>query len=239
MARSPLRIPGTIARDLGAKIVLGKYKPGMVLEGEVAASEHRKVSRSAYREAVRILAAKGLVDSRPKMGTRVSDRAHWHLLDPDVLSWIFGSEPPEALVAALFELRRIVEPQAAALAARRRSKAQLDLMEAALSQMQAYTLKTEEGRLADQQFHATLLAASGNDFLVSLTSGIGAAVAWTTVFKQRRQSLRRDPMPDHYKVWRAVAARDAAGAHAAMMALLDLAFNDTANARWRNKKNVR
>lgn len=233
MARSVLRIPGTIARDLGVKIVSGKYRPGTVLEGEVAASLQRQVSRSAYREAVRILAAKGLVDSRPKMGTRVSERASWHLLDPDVLSWIFASDPDEALVAALFELRRIVEPEAAALAARRRSKAQLELMQDALGRMKAHTLKTEEGRLADQQFHATLLAASGNPFLVSLTSGIGAAVAQTTLFKQQRRPLRRDPLPDHEKVLRAVAARDAVVAHAAMMDLLDLALTDTAKARKR------
>lgn len=233
MARSSLRIPGTIARDLGIKIVSGKYRPGTVLEGEVAASVQRQVSRSAYREAVRILTAKGLVDSRPKKGTKVSERAGWHLLDPDVLSWIFAAEPDDALVEALFELRRIVEPEAAALAARRRTKAQMERMQDALTRMEEHTLKSEQGRLADQEFHATLLAAAGNAFLVSLTSGIGAAVAQTTLFKQQRRSLRRDPVPDHQKVLKAVAARDAAGAHAAMMDLLDLAFTDTAKARRR------
>lgn len=237
MARSVLRIPGTIARDLGVKIVSGRYRPGTVLEGEVAASLQRQVSRSAYREAVRILAAKGLVDSRPKMGTRVSARADWQLLDPDVLSWIFATEPDEALVAALFELRRIVEPEAAALAARRRSKAQLERMQDALARMQAHTLKTEQGRAADQEFHATLLEAADNPFLVSLTSGIGAAVAQTTLFKQQRRPLRRDPIPDHQKVLKAVAARDADAAHVAMMDLLDLAFTDTAKAR--KRKSVR
>lgn len=233
MARSSLRIPGTIARDLGVKIVSGKYRPGTVLEGEVAASLQRRVSRSAYREAVRILAAKGLVDSRPKKGTKVSARDGWHLLDPDVLSWIFAAEPDAALVEALFELRRIVEPQAASLAARRRTRAQLERMQDALARMEEHTLKSEQGRLADQEFHATLLAAAGNAFLVSLTSGIGAAVAQTTLFKQQRRSLGRDPIPDHRKVLKAVAARDAAGAHAAMMSLLDLAYTDTARARRR------
>ncbi len=80
-----LRIPGVIARDLGIKIVSCKIKPGTILEGEIAASDQRRVSRSAYREAVRILAAKGLVQPRPKMGTRVNERDAWHLLDPDVL----------------------------------------------------------------------------------------------------------------------------------------------------------
>ena len=89
-------------------IVSGRYKPGDLLNGEIAASDRLHVSRGAYREAVRILAAKGLVESRPKVGTRVSQQEHWHLLDPDVLAWIFEFEPAESLLTSLFELRRIV-----------------------------------------------------------------------------------------------------------------------------------
>ncbi|HZD53500.1 MAG TPA: GntR family transcriptional regulator, partial [Woeseiaceae bacterium] len=82
--RRALRLHGSIARDLGVLIVSGRYKPGELLNGEVSASDRLQVSRGAYREAVRILAAKGLVESRPKVGTRVSQPEHWHLLDPDV-----------------------------------------------------------------------------------------------------------------------------------------------------------
>ncbi len=115
--RGALRLHGTIARDIGVRIVSGKIAPGRVLEGEIEASERLKVSRTAYREAVRILAAKGLIESRPKLGTRVSEPHCWHLLDPDVISWIFTGTPDERLLRALFELRTIVEPAAAALAA--------------------------------------------------------------------------------------------------------------------------
>lgn len=226
-----LRIPGTIARDLGVLIVGGTYAPGAVLEGEVAASEQRHVSRSAYREAIRILAAKGLVDSRPKMGTRISDPGKWQLLDSDVLSWIFASEPSEALLTALFELRRIVEPSAAALAAKHRTPAQVERMELALARMEKFTLSREEGQLGDQEFHATLLASTANPFLISLTSGIEAALRQTALFKHQRLPVRRDPMPDHYAVLRAVTARDPAGAHAAMLELVDLAQVDTIRAR--------
>ena len=185
------------------------------------------LSRTAYREAVRILAAKGLVQSRPKIGTRVSAKNEWHLLDPDVLAWIFGSEPDEALLDGLFELRKIVEPEAAALAAVRRSEAHVVQMGEALEAMALHTLATEQGRRADQLFHAALLDASGNAFLSSLTSGVGAAVAWTTIFKQRVQPLRRDPIPDHRKVFDAVKAKDRTAAHAAMAHLVDLALLDT------------
>ena len=222
-----LRVHGRIARDVGIDIVTGRYQPGTVLTGEVAASDELKVSRTAYREAVRILAAKGLVQSRPKIGTRVSPVADWHLLDPDVLGWIFQHEPDPALLEALFELRRIVEPEAAALAARRRGDTHLAKMREALAGMEKHTLGTEAGRRADQDFHAALLDAAGNAFLASLTSGVGAAVAWTTVFKQRKGPLRRDALPDHHRVFDAVDAGDAPGAHRAMAELIDMAFHDT------------
>lgn len=229
--RKSLRLHGTIARDLGVAIVSGKYLPGDILNGEIAASDRLSVSRSAYREAVRILSAKGLVESRPKVGTRVSAQEHWHLLDPDVLGWIFEFEPDVSLITSLFELRKVVEPQAAALAASRRSKADLAAMAAALEGMAKHTLAAEEGRRADQDFHATLLRASGNVFLVSLTTGIGAAISWTTIFRQRESPLSRDPLPDHQRVYEAIAASDAKEAHAAMGHLIDLALLDTTNAR--------
>src|SRR5688572_1560608 len=119
--RKSLRLHGTIARDLGVLIVSGKYRPGEILNGEVAASDRLHVSRGAYREAVRILAAKGLVESKPKVGTRISQPERWHLLDPDVLAWIFEFEPDDTLLSSLFELRRVVEPHAASLAAKRRT----------------------------------------------------------------------------------------------------------------------
>jgi DNA-binding FadR family transcriptional regulator len=221
-----LRLHGTIARDLGMKIVSGEIKPGDILDGEIAASGLLNVSRTAYREAVRILSAKGLVSSRPKIGTRVSPREQWH-----VLGWIFRSEPDESLLDGLFELRRIVEPEAAALAAVRRSEAQVERMTVALEAMATHSLATEAGRAADREFHSALLEASNNAFLISMIPGVGAAVAWTTVFKQRQVPLRRDPIPDHRKVLDAVAAKDPAAAHAAMAHLVDLALFDTRHAR--------
>ena len=234
--RKALRLHGSIARDLGVRIVSGRYKPGHLLDNEIEASERLKVSRTAYREAVRILNAKGLVHSRPKVGTKVSDPESWHLLDPDVLSWIFELDPDETLLANLFELRKIVEPEAAALAAARRTQPQLDAMQRALQEMAQHTLTTEAGRLADREFHTVLLRASGNAFLISLTSGIAAAITWTTVFKHRKNRLSRDSLPDHQRVYEAIAAGDAKAAHKAMYTLIDLAFVDTKNARSSRKR---
>lgn len=229
--RPSLRIHGTIARDIGIQILSGGYRPGDVLKGEIDASDKLHVSRTAYREAVRILAAKGLVESRPKTGTRVSPKDKWHLLDPDVLSWIFEFEPDEHLLASLFELRKIVEPEAAALAAQRRTDAHVADLRDALEGMEKHTLATAEGQSADRNFHTALLDASNNPFLVSLNSGIGAAVAWTTIFKQRNSPLQRDPLPDHRRVFEAVAAKDAEAARNAMAHLVEMAFLDTTRAQ--------
>jgi DNA-binding FadR family transcriptional regulator len=224
--RRALRLHGSIARDIGVAIVSGRYRPGHILDGEVEASEQRRVSRTAYREAVRILAAKGLVHSRPRVGTRVSPLEEWHLLDPDVLSWVFTGEPAQEVIHGVFELRSIVEPAAAALAAMRRSQAHLDSMRRALDTMRLHTLHVEAGRAADKEFHAALLLATANPFIVSLTNGVTAAVSSLTELKQRIAPLKRDPIPDHLRVYDAIAAKDSEGARAAMAELIRLAIMD-------------
>jgi DNA-binding FadR family transcriptional regulator len=225
--RKSLRLHGSIAGEIGVLIVSGRYRPGHILDGEVEASEQRKVSRTAYREALRMLAAKGLVHSRPRVGTRVSPLEQWHLLDPDVLSWAFSGEPAPDVLHGLFELRSIVEPAAAALAATRRNQKQLDAMRRALDGMALHTLNSADGRLADKEFHAALLGATANPFIVSLTNGVTAAVNALTEFKQRIAPLKRDPVPDHFRVYDAIAAKDADAARIAMTELIRLAIMDT------------
>jgi len=226
-----IRIPNKIAADIGARIVAGRLKPGTILDGEIEASGQRQVSRSAYREAVLILTAKGMVHSRPKIGTRVTELDQWHLLDPDVLAWMFAKEPQRELLGSLFELRKFVEPEAAALAAERRTLEQLNRMGSALEVMAQQTLHTERGRVADKVFHAALLSASANPFLVSLSSSVTAAIAWSTLFKDRTQRLKRNAIPDHIKVHEAIAARNPGAARAAMTELIDLAFFDATQLR--------
>jgi DNA-binding FadR family transcriptional regulator len=214
------RLHGAIARNLGIAIVSGTHQPGDILGNEIELSEQLAVSRSAYREAIRILSAKGLVESKPRTGTRVLPMERWSLLDPDVLSWFFASEPSEVIVNGLFELRMIVEPAAAALAAARRSDEELARMRIALETMERKTLKTEAGQSADRDFHQAILVATGNPPLISLASTIGASVRWTTHYKQRKRRLPPDPMPEHWAVFEAIAASDPEGARSAMQALV-------------------
>ncbi|MBC2667325.1 FadR family transcriptional regulator [Novosphingobium flavum] len=221
------RLHGALAHKLGTAILSGQYAPGDVLPGEVVFAEELKVSRGAYREAIQVLTAKGLVASRPKAGTRVQPRDRWNLLDPEVLAWAFAGEPDVTFVRDLFELRSIIEPAAARLAALRRSKEDVRIMREALAGMRRHMLTTEAGRAADRDFHDAILRATGNQALIVLSASIGAAVHWTTQFKQRSRELPRNPIPEHARVFDAIAAGDGEAAAEAMSLLVDLALEDT------------
>lgn len=220
------RLHHTMARNLGIAILSGVYKPGDNLGGEIDRSEALGVSRTAYREAIRIVMAKGLVESRPKAGTHVTPRKNWNLLDPDVLDWMFSGQPDEQFIHDLFELRGVVEPAAAAFAAERHTAEHLGALDRALAGMREHGLSNSEGQEADQEFHTTILEAANNEALASLASTVGAAVRWTTMFKHIHSANPRDPLAEHIRLRDAIATRDPDFASATMRELLSLALHD-------------
>lgn len=229
--RKPLRIHQAVAQQIGIAILAGDYRPGENLEGEIEQSLAMGVSRTPYREAIRTLIAKGLLESRPRAGTQVTPRHRWNLLDPDILAWMFMGKPDARFIDDLFELRGLIEPAAAALAAARRTEEQLDVMAAALDGMAQHGLATPAGQNADREFHRALLEATHNEALASLSSSVGAAVQWTTHYKHRASDSPRDPLPEHRAVFDAIAAADPPAARTAMADLLRVALNDMASAR--------
>ncbi len=225
------RLNAAIADWLGGLIVSGRLPPGGPVPREMVFCSEAGVSRSAYREAMRMLAAKGLVASRPRTGTRVTAHAAWNFLDPDVVRWFFAQgDPPEYFLQGLYELRDVVEPQAAALAAARCSCADLGAFEAALDGMARHRIGSPAWRAADSDFHHTLLRATGNLVLTSLASGICAAVNHTTEYKYRNLVRDRDPLVEHRAVFELIARRDAEGARAEMARLVSLAREETSMA---------
>ena len=221
------RLRESLAQQLAVQILSGTLPEGHAFPGEVEYAAQLGISRSALREAFRSLAAKGLVEGRPKAGTRVTPRRLWSLLDPDLLAWQFKAVPGVKFLHDLFELRMIVEPGAAALAAVRRSEAQVRQMAQALQCMAEQGLATEAGRHADQQFHMVMLEATQNDTIIALSSSIMSAIAWTTLYKQRNRALPRDPVPEHRALFETIARADAGLAHEAMAELIRLALRDT------------
>jgi DNA-binding FadR family transcriptional regulator len=225
-AAKSLPIHQALARELGIAILSGTYQPGDCFGGEIEQSEAHGVSRTAYREAMSILTAKGLLESRPKAGTHVTPRRQWHLLDPEVLEWMFAGTPDMGFIRDLFELREVIEPAAAALAAVRRDDSHVDRMDAGLAGMREHGLATAEGQAADEEFHTALLEATHNQALSSLTMSVAAAIRWTTRFKQMQRQHPRDPLPEHVALRDEVAARSPDRAEAAMHELLRLALAD-------------
>jgi DNA-binding FadR family transcriptional regulator len=224
--KRPIAIHDAVAHDLGIAIVSGELQPGDLIPGEEKFSADHGISRSAYREAVKLLAGKGLVYSRSRSGTRVSPREAWNMLDLDILAWIFEAGPTTEFINGIFELRRIVEPEAAALAARRRVGRELAGMGHALEEMQRWGLRTIQGRAADERFHALILQATRNEPLIALSSSIAAAVKWTSKFAREDGHQLRDPMPDHFAVFDTLVAGDAKAAREAMRQLVENASAD-------------
>ncbi len=157
----------SLANEIGQRIVRGDYAPGTILPNEAQWSQEFDISRSAVREAIKMLMAKSLLASRPKIGSRVEPRERWNLLDRDVLAWYAAAPDREAFLKSVQEFRHIIEPEAAALAATRRTDAQMAEISDACRVMGRAT-SLEERTDADTRFHLAILQASGNDLMVPL-----------------------------------------------------------------------
>lgn len=215
-----------LARTLALEIVRGVRKPGDILPSELDMSVTLSISRTAVRDAFRTLAAKGMVEPRSKRGTCVTEKSKWSLLDPDLMDWMFASDPAPDLVRNLFEMRLIIEPAVAALAAQRRKETHLDDMLSALNTMDRATLTTDTGQQADKDFHAALMAAACNDQLASLNASIGASIALSTQYKVEHDILGNDPVGAHRAVYNAIERRDPIEAKWLMEALIRQAMVD-------------
>ncbi|MDP2565672.1 FadR/GntR family transcriptional regulator [Pseudoalteromonas marina] len=138
-----------LTHDLGFAIVRGVYPVSEGLPSEADLCIKYNVSRSATREAVKMLSAKGLISSRPKQGIRVLPESSWNMFDTDVLRWILSSKPSLSLLKEFTQVRVALEPQAAAL---------------------------DDPLEADIAFHTSILVASNNRFFVQLTEFISTAL---------------------------------------------------------------
>jgi DNA-binding FadR family transcriptional regulator len=222
------RLFGQVAERLGIAIISGEYRAGELLPNEDRLKGEISVSRTAYREAVKILTAKGLVEARPRSGTRVAPRSGWNLIDPDVLAWHLAGDPNEEFIRDLFELRRIVEPGAARLAALRRSDADLARIDAALEAMTSEKPYSEANIRADVRFHEAIFAASHNRSLDCLANVVISTIQWSMLLQSRKAALAFDvALSDHRRVRGAIAAKDADQAEAVMTTLVLDALRDT------------
>jgi GntR family transcriptional regulator, galactonate operon transcriptional repressor len=202
---------------LGGRIVGGDFKPGDTLPNEAELCRILGASRSVVREAVKSLASKGLLESRTRIGTRVLPSAHWNLLDVDVLGWRYASMPRPQFFRELFEIRRMIEPQAAALAAERAVDTDIEAIANAYREMQAAEHDSEAAIDADIRFHRAILAAGHNDLLLQM----GALISAGLLVSFRISSESFDAvLPQHGRVLDAIRRRNAEVARAEMDRLI-------------------
>ncbi len=221
---------GHVVQVLGQRIVSGAIKQGEVLPPEATMAEEMEVSRTSLREAMKVLSAKGLVEARPKVGTRVRDARFWSQLDADVLAWRCASMPTADFVQKLSEMREIIEPAAAASAASHRTVTQLKRMQVAFDAMEA-SHDPESWTSADIDFHEAILAATGNELLISLFSVIETALSSYFTMSALTAVNFKYSLPQHRAVLQAIREKDAEAAQKAMLKVISDTRENLSNKR--------
>lgn len=209
-----------IVQDIGMGIVGGQWQPGDKLPAEAALCEEYAVSRPVLREATRVLVAKGLVFSKPRVGTVVKPRGDWHLLDPDVLHWLMQSTPQHDFFAMITHVRAIIEPAAAALAAQHASHEDIAAIAEAYQRMEA-SGSADSLLQPDLDFHARIADATHNALLTHLCNMLSAALREALQYSNQRPNSHEFALPRHKAILTAIENRDALGARQAALVQLD------------------
>jgi DNA-binding FadR family transcriptional regulator len=213
---------GMVTQALAVDILSGRFPSGEVLPCEDDLLRRFGVSRTALREALKTLAAKGLIHPKARVGTRVLPESAWHMFDPNIIGWRLQAGMDKGFMRHLFEIRFAIEPAAAVLACQRRSAEALTGLAAILDDMAREPHNVEQFVAVDLMFHKAILAASGNPLMHS----IGAVIEAALHAALRRSAPTDDPqrlaasVAKHRRIYEAIAARDEAAASAAMMAVI-------------------
>ncbi|MGO3740683.1 FadR/GntR family transcriptional regulator [Kerstersia sp.] len=210
---------GQVVHELGRRIAAGRYAPGTALPSEEELALELSVSRTALREATKVLVAKGLLDVKPRLGMRVRPLETWNLLDPDILAWRAAAGLSLEFLRQLAEVREVLEPGVAALAARKRTPEQLRRIEHAYALMEG--AKDQHAWVeADLAFHRAVLTAGGNAMLNTLVSLIEMVLEGVLVLNAKHASSFNLSLPEHGQVCAAIARQDEVAAHKAMLGML-------------------
>jgi DNA-binding FadR family transcriptional regulator len=223
MSDKPLSTHEQIARSIGMEILGGKFLPGDALPSESELLKRFRVSRTVLREVYKTLAAKGLLVSKTRVGTRVQDVSQWNLFDSDVLSWKLGLGFTAKLRDDLAEIRRAIEPRAAALAAQRRTPQQLGELRKWIERMRVPNQDRRQFAEVDLGFHLAVGTASGNELMRGAAAVIEAALvaSFTLSSAVDEPVLLAQSIANHASIVDAIAARDGLAAAAAMLNVIN------------------
>ncbi len=217
---------GRVTHDIGVQIIRGDLHPGETLPNESTLGEEYGVSRTVIREAIKSLAAKGLVESRPKVGTSVRPRNRWSLLDSSVLEWKYEAALDEQFLHDLIEVRQLIEPAAAGLAATRASDEEVAYLFSLFQCMEETVDNIDAYITADMELHAAILGCSHNELLQHLNRGVSAALLISRRITTQPPHASHDALPIHRAVIEAIKRRDAQAARDTMQELIDEATGD-------------
>lgn len=214
----------TVVQTIVRRILTGVYGQGEIIPGIESLATELGASRASLREAMRVLTAKGFIEARRRAGTRVRPRSEWNLLDRDVLGWLLAGTVARDIADSLLVLRRIIEPEAAALAAHHATGQHLAALENAYHRMRANLPHDIDACCrADVDFHVALLSASGNLFIEQLAHTVGTALLVTFELSTRLADSHAEALSLHGQVVEHIRTRDADAARADMIALLGVA----------------
>ena len=213
-----------MVQELGRTIICGEFVDDS-LPTEAELCEKFGVSRSAVREAVKMLSAKGLITSKPRQGIRIQPEDQWNIFDPDLLRWVLESKPSLHVLKEFLQMRIAIEPEAAALAARYADQVKLDNIEKALEGMRKAKANSQEDLEADIAFHVSILYASNNRFYIRLRDFISTALRVSISHTNPIKGNHDGVVEDHSKVFNAIKNRNPERARQAMLALIDEALD--------------
>lgn len=209
-----------IVQQLGLKIVSGEISENEKLPSEVDLCEEYKVSRPVFREAIRVLNAKGLTYSRPKIGTVVRPKEEWHLLDPDVLFWLIQTTPEHEFFKTLSTVRRVLEPELAYIAASTANEEDIERIKHAYDGMEKATT-VEEFIQPDIQFHLAIAKATHNDLLAYMSKMLVLPLQQSIQVTSLRPNLQGHSLPRHKAILTAIENKDPLSARHASLVQLD------------------
>lgn len=200
-------LPVQVARELGRRIVAGHLAANTIIEDENSLSERYKVSRIVIREAVKLLVAKGMLEVRRGIGTKVLPRSQWSLFDDDVLAWHLSAPPQEEFLSQLMEMRLAIEPKAARWAAQRATTEDLEEIAEAIDRMERDQGTAQEFIIADALFHQAMLKAAHNEFLKGFEGVIYSALLVSVRITNKDPIKNGASIPFHRNIYEAIAAR--------------------------------
>ena len=220
-----------VVDTLGLRIVSGQLDAGDLLPTEAELSTQLGISRPSLREGLRALAQKGLVNGRTRRGTSVNDRREWNVLDPDVLRWLSVAPPDPAFFMDLLDVRMIVEPAAARLAAMRATPEQIAAIEAAYRGMVAATPHDMEACCRhDLALHELIIHSTGNQMLIRFAAAIRTALLTCVRIASNARESYENSLAEHHAVAAAIRRRAPDEAEQAMRNLLAGTARDLAPA---------